>query len=126
MEINNRKAVVVFSNQNAIPWLGFLSKGFRHCFIVVETGAGWAVIDPLSNIMKVDNLSDLPAHDLVDWYRSRGYRVLVATVLAPKMQVAPWALFTCVEVVKRILGIQARWVLTPKQLWNFLLNENNP
>ncbi|MBT4890053.1 MAG: hypothetical protein HON65_10925 [Rhodospirillales bacterium] len=119
-------AVVVFTNQTALPWLRLLSCGFRHCFVAVEADCGWIVFDPLSNVLKTNSLAAISSQELANWYRANGYRVMISYVRDPLMRPAPWALFTCVEAVKRLLGIHSRWVVTPWQLWKFLNNENNP
>ena len=37
---------------------------------------------------------------------------------------APWGPFTCVEAVKRVLGVRARFILTPWRLYKFLREQN--
>lgn len=121
-----RQAVVVFSNQIGLPWLRFLPRGFRHCFVAIEADCGWIVFDPLSNVMNANSLAAISTEDLANWYRSQGYRAVISYRRDPLMKPAPWALFTCVEAVKRLLGIQSRWVITPRQLCKFLIREKNP
>jgi hypothetical protein len=40
------------------------------------------------------------------------------------MRLAPVRPFTCVEAVKRLIGIHAPWTLTPWQLFGHLTDEN--
>ena len=42
-------AFVVFSGQTDLKWLKTLKPGFRHCFVLLETGGHWVVYNPLSN-----------------------------------------------------------------------------
>ncbi len=121
-----RRAVVVFSDRNDLPWLGLLARGFRHCFIAVQADCGWIVLDPLSNMMTVNSLSDISCDDLAAWYNAEGYNTVKTSLCLPPLQPAPWGLFTCVEAVKRVLGISSRRVITPRSLWSFLVKENNP
>ena len=125
-EFENRQAIVVFGNQNSLPWLRLLAPGFRHCFVVIEAQCGWIVLDPLSNIMTANSLAAISSSELRGWYESHGYRSLNVSIRPPRMKPAPWALFTCVEAVKRVLGIYSRRVHTPLQLYNYLINEKNP
>jgi hypothetical protein len=125
-EIYTRQAVVVFSDRNDLPWLGLLARGYRHCFIAVQAECGWIVLDPLSNVMQLNCLSAISTGELSQWYHARGYTVVVTSIGLPLAKPAPWALFSCVEAVKRVLAINARRIITPHDLWKYLIKENNP
>ncbi|MGE4280568.1 MAG: hypothetical protein AB7G62_13350 [Magnetospirillum sp.] len=108
------KALVCFCGADSLWWLRLLRPGFRHCFVAIRQGPFWVVTDPLSHrtIVRLEGLDDLAA-----FYR-RHHLVVVATrLLDPPRRPAPWRPYTCVEAVKRILGVQAPWVLTPWQLY---------
>ena len=65
-------------------------------------------------------IHELPTDfDLPLWLKDRGLEVVPAAV-SREAQQAPWMMFTCVEAVKRILGIHKRWILTPWQLYRHL------
>jgi hypothetical protein len=55
------------------------------------------------------------------FYRQRGHRVIATTLMIPPRVLAPIRPFTCVEAVKRVLGLRAPWVFTPWQLYCHLL-----
>jgi len=121
-------ALVVFSDQTDLPWLRVLKHGFRHCFLAMLQGSRWLIYDPLLHRTEIVAL-DLPMDfDLADWYRAHGLRVVAANVRPaplPPATLAPWAHlplrpFTCVEAVKRVLGIQAANIFTPWQLYRHL------
>lgn len=118
---DNLSAWVVFSGRTELAWLRILKPGFRHCYVLFNDGDRWISIDPLSNYTDI-NVHSLPSDfDLPGWLLDRGHTVVSAPILRPYKQ-APWMLFTCVEAVKRALGIHKRFVLTPYQLYRYLLN----
>lgn len=114
------RALVCFSGAATLWWLRLLRPGFRHCFVAIRQGPFWVVADPLSHrtalwIEAVD--------DLAGFYRRHGLTVVATRLRRPPRRALPWRPFTCVEAVKRILGIRCGWVFTPWQLYNLLLNE---
>lgn len=120
------KAWVVFDGRADIWWLRLLKPGFRHCFVVLDgfvvpqDGRRWVVVDPVSPFTDVAVL-DLPAgYDLPGWFRAMGMTVVAAPLRRDATRPAPWAPFTCVEAVKRVLGLHAALVLTPWQLYRRL------
>lgn len=113
-------ALVVFSGQSDLWWLRLLKPGFRHCFIALAGPGGWVVVDPLSHRTCVALIPHGPEYDLAEWYRARGLTVVTTKVFSPSRRVAPVRAYSCVESVKRILGIHAGWVLTPWQLFRYV------
>ena len=116
MNNSDHKAWVIFSGQADMAWLKILKPGFRHCAVLLNDGRNWVTIDPLSNYTDVV-VHQVPVDfNLPGWMRDRGY-VCVATTLKRTPKPAPFALFSCVESVKRILGIHKRFIFTPWQLF---------
>lgn len=117
--ITAQKAWVVFSGQTDLPWLKILKPGFRHCYVLLNDGRHWLSIDPLSNYTDIA-VQNLPCDfDLPRWMQSRGHLIIPAPIKHEKKQ-APWMLFTCVEAVKRVLGLHSITILTPWQLYRHL------
>lgn len=113
-----RPAWVVFHGQADLPWLRFLKPGFRHCYLLLREGPHWISIDPMLNHMDINLHSHLPPDfDLPGWLEARGHTVVLAFTDRTHKKPAPWRLFTCVEAVKRILGLHTNFVLTPWQLY---------
>lgn len=105
-----------------LPWLRWLKPGFRHCFLILNDGRHWLTLDPMAGWTELAVQPVPAAFDLVEWYRRRGFLVVPAR-LCPRpaggaLTLAP---FTCVEAVKRALGLRAWRVLTPHQLFRHLL-----
>jgi hypothetical protein len=125
-------ALVIFSDQTDLPWLRLLRHGFRHCFLAILQGSRWLIYDPLVHRTEITAL-DLPLDfDLAIWYRAHGFRVVATTIQPgppPRHGLRPWAHFpirpfTCVEAVKRVLGIRATTIFTPWQLYRHLGSRN--
>lgn len=142
--------LAVFSGATTIPWLRLLRPGFRHCFLVWCDGRRWITYDPLAHATHIAVHELDPGFDMAAWYRAAGLRVVRVAQVAratPNVRVqpyadsfggvapdltpgfrppgpaptpAPMAPFTCVEAVKRALGLRARRVITPWQLWRHL------
>lgn len=114
------EAWVAFSDAGgdnaALWWLRWLKPGFRHCFVVLGDAATWVVIDPVSPFTEVAALNRPDFPDLPDWFRRQGMTVTPAPLRRDRRRPAPWRPYTCVEAVKRVLGMHAPAVLTPWQL----------
>lgn len=112
-------ALVVFGGGAALPWQRLLKPGFRHCFVCLNDGRRWIVVEPLSCFTEVAVL-DVPADfDLGRWFAGHGLTAVPAPVRRVRRPVG-WGPFTCVEAVKRVLGLRAPWVFTPWQLYRRL------
>lgn len=115
------RAWVVFTGQADLPWLRVLRPGFRHCFVLLNDGQGWISVDPTLAHMDVSAHHHVPASfDLPQWLRDRGHLAVEAPVFRSFKNRAPWRFFTCVEAVKRVLGLRARFVFTPWQLFRHI------
>lgn len=112
-----QKALVVYVDQHQLWYLRWLKRGFRHCFVVLQEGDLWLAVDPLSNGVEITPLWLGREYDLAGFYQDCGYVVQHVLVGQPRPTPAPLSPFSCVEMVKRVLGIQARWVNTPFQLY---------
>jgi len=113
------KAWVVFSGQADLPWLKILKPGYRHCYVLLNDKKHWITIDPLSSYMDV-NVHDIPLDfNLPLCMKNRGHTVMPAQIQHIDKQ-APWMPFSCVEAVKRVLGIHKRLMFTPWQLYKYL------
>jgi hypothetical protein len=114
-------AVVAFSGRADLWWLPLLKPGFRHCLVALaQPGGGWVLLDPLAHATRVAHLPTLA--DPVGWFLAHGLLPVPVRPVPPAPRAAPWAPFTCVEAVKvkRALGVRARFVVTPWQLFRHL------
>ncbi len=116
-----QRAWVVFCGKAELWWLRFLKPGFRHCFVLLRDGSTWLIVDSLAPRLDVATIAVPPDFDLPGWYSRQPDMLLVpAPIRRDHRRPAPWGAFTCVEAVKRLLGIHAVSVLTPSQLFRFL------
>ena len=118
-------ALVVFSGQADLKWLRMLKPGFRHCFVVIENHGRWILYNPLSHRTEITVLESATGTELMKGYRGQGLRVVPWLFRPVRKKPAPWGLYTCVEAIKRILGIHAPWIITPWNLYKFLINKKN-
>lgn len=118
-----RRALVVFSGATELRWLGLLKRGFRHCFVALDNGERWITVDALSHRTEVVVHALPPGFDLAAYYRSKGLMVVEAAPRPIPRRAAPWELHSCVGSIKRLLGIRARRVVTPWQLYRYLRAE---
>jgi hypothetical protein len=114
-------ALVLFRDATDLPALRLLARGFRHCAVWVRAGDLWIAQETLSH---QTFLRIWPAADeagLVAALRAAGNRVVRARIARAPHRLAPPLPFTCVEAVKRVLGLHAWSVLTPRQLHRHLV-----
>ncbi len=114
------EAWVIFSGQTDFRFLSFLKPGFRHCYVLLRDRQQWITVDPLfpyTEIMAHDIDRDF---DLPGWLEGRGHKVVKAILNRNIKKPAPVMVFTCVEAVKRILGLHRFLIFTPYQLYRHL------
>lgn len=109
-------ALVLFDGRTCLPYLRLLRPGYRHCFALVQTGDGWLLFNPLSNATELVTLPKLRPDELIAAFRADGLEVVPVQRLAPEPRAHPFMPYSCVEAVKRVLGIRERRVVTPWQL----------
>ena len=115
------RAWVVFTGKTELKRLRWLKRGFRHCYLLFHDGRGWYSFDPLAHCTEFAVHSQLEAgFDLPLWLARRGLTVVPAAIETPPPRPAPLMPFTCVEAVKRLLGIRDRRVFTPWRLYRYL------
>lgn len=120
------RALVVFSGRTGVTWLRWLKPGYRHCFVALDDGIEWLTVDPLLHRLEIRASGLASAFDLAAEYRRMSLDVVEIVPAPVPLRRAPFGLFTCVETAKRLLGIRARWVLTPWQLRRWLSRHAAP
>ena len=120
MIIAGSTAYVVFENNVTLWWLHILRKGYRHCKIYVQMSEKiYLEVNPLSNQTFIF-LHFFENH--AEFKKVIHKSCFIKTkIMQSELKSAPIGAFTCVEVVKRILGIHNFWIITPLQLYNFLI-----
>jgi hypothetical protein len=90
-----------------------------------DGGLVWVLYNPLSNGTQLAVWAKINAADLQEGLRQQGYRVVQTYARPASARLYGWRPFTCVEAVKRALGLHAPWVVTPWQLYRVLKKINN-
>jgi hypothetical protein len=125
-KIGGTRAWVVFTGKTDIRWLKWLKRGYRHCYVLLNDGVRWVSIDPAASqtqIIVYHHLS--PDFDLPHWLREEGVSVVACRVKPQAVKRTRFALLTCVETVKRILGIHRFGLITPWQLYCHLHTQSS-
>jgi len=115
------RAIVVFCDATEIRWLRFLKRGFRHCAVVLEIESGWILSDSVSNKTQLKHIVGMDSGELVRRLVAAGLHAIEVVPRNAPQRFAPPLPFSCVEGAKRILGIHAWTILTPWQLYKFLI-----
>ena len=111
------KALVGFGGRPTFWWQHFLKKGFYHCLVALGEGEHWILLDPLAHCLDVLILKDTK---LKEYLTLRGYCLLEVPVCEPSDTSLTIRPFTCVELVRRVLGLPACHIFTPYQLFKHL------
>lgn len=114
-------AWIIFSNDTDIRLLKMFRQGFRHCFMMMQQDDRWVLIDPRSNKTDVQILLHPKSFNFPRYYVEQGKTVLKIPMIAtPQKIMSPFPV-SCVETLKRMIGLHAWFVFTPYQLYKKLL-----
>jgi hypothetical protein len=121
MPARPQRAVVVFIEETRLAKLRWLKPGFRHCYAYLALPGGWIGIDPLSHMTEVKGFYGWPeGADLAAHLRGRGQCALTTAIQQAPHRLAPPLPFSCVEAVKRLIGLQSWSIRTPWELFQHL------
>lgn len=112
-------AIVVFGS-SSLRYLQVLKAGYQHCSVITQDKGNWHLMDPLSNGTHITELGEAAPSEILALFSNDGYDAIAVQRRPPLPKEMPWALYTCVEAVKRVLGLHNRWIVTPWQLRQFL------
>lgn len=117
------KLYVVFEDNTTLWWLRFLKKGFRHCYIlaVLEGGASLLELNPMSNQIIIKFYDNLKTWEYIaNLSKNQNRRICEVRIASAPLKCAPAMVFTCVEFVKRVLGIHQFSIITPYKLFKVI------
>ena len=120
-----QEAYVVFVDNTSLWWLRLLKTGFRHCYLLykLKAAGGWLEINPYSNQTIVKYYSYPPQFDYPAYLETvQKARVCPYAVDFAPPVCAPVSFFTCVEFVKRAIGLHDKFIHTPYQLFKKIKN----
>ena len=119
-DLETQQYWVVFSGQTDKFWLRLLKPGFRHCYVLINDGLRWISVDPMLHRMEVLMHHVPPDFDLPGWLESRGLKSLAVRQTGFQDKPMVPMPFSCVETVKRIIGLRKLSLFTPWQLYRHL------
>ena len=111
------KAVVGFGGEPTLWWMHFLKKGFYHCFVALGRENEWLIIDPLLHFTDAIMIKNV---NIKLFFKNHGYRFVEVPINEPaykRLRVMP---YTCVETVKRFIGVEKSFIFTPYSLFCYL------
>jgi hypothetical protein len=112
----------VFSNDTDIGFLKILKHGYRHCFIIMQQDARWVIIDPRADKTDIQILPHPPHFNFPRYLTEQGKTVVkISNTFKTPRKIASILPISCVETLKRVIGLHQWWVLTPHQLYRALL-----
>jgi len=116
---------VVFEVAEEEHWHNkYLKMGYSHCYCIYETSGNWIAIHPHWSHTEID-ISPLTTFPTIRDYAGIKARVIAYTSdIDPLKHCCTLGIMTCVDVVKRHLGIRAQFVFTPYQLYIYLRNHH--
>ena len=115
---------VVFSDNTSLWWLKLLKPGFRHCYIIlkIKNSGLWVELNPYSNQTAVFIYEYPKGFDFLDYIkRSRKVILCPIEIAQAPLKCSPLSFFTCVEFVKRVIGLHDCFIHTPWQLYKKIL-----
>ena len=116
--------LVVFTDQTDLWWLAFLRRGYRHCFLLIRFDNIWISVDALAHKTEIMRIDIPDSFSLIKWFESQGDSVVRCPTIQTKLKPLWPSAFSCVEAVKRVLGVQKFFIFTPWQLYKFLRKSN--
>lgn len=118
-----RQALVVFEDRTDARVLRCLRPGFRHCFCLTGNGTLWTLCDPLKSRLALATIDGLGAAELAEHFATGGRTVILGAIADGTSPGRPSLRpVTCVEIVKRLVGLRTARVTTPYQLYRRLLD----
>lgn len=112
------KALIIFSDDTDLWWLKILRRGFRHCAVLIEQNGQWILVDALAHKTELLVVDVPDGFQLGEWLRDDGCIVCETRLEHHSARFPLWPAFaTCVESVKRILGVRQAFIFTPWQLY---------
>lgn len=111
---------VAFDDGRPHWWTPFLKPGFRHCWAIRHDAGIWTVINPAMSHTEVATIDGCGTATLADFVTGATAVAYLEGCTDRPVRV-PWVMtpWTCVEVVKGLLGMRDPWVVTPWQLFKY-------
>jgi len=106
-----------YTNRN-YWWVRFLRPGFSHCYLLIKQDVGYVCVEMSIYSMEVNYYPSIR-----EFKKTLDKTTVVIKNYTDVNQSLPMPFFrpfTCVEMVKRVLGIKQWSIFTPYQLYRYL------
>lgn len=103
-------------------WDYFCDMNYAHVWALKWDGFNWTAVTPYVGYTEVMVLPWMEKSDFKTIVRKSKW-IKVEIIADPARTRIPWVLSTayCVDQIKMLLGIRKPFIITPKQLWNYLI-----
>lgn len=111
-------ALLVFTSGTAGHRRWYLAADFQHCITCVRTVRGWMLFEPLEDVLVVKRLGAVDPRQLASVNVALGRVVIAGTKRSGRSRLfnSPFR-GNCVDSAKRLIGLDAPLVVTPRQLY---------
>lgn len=124
-----RELYLVFLDDISYPFSRFIATGFKHVFVIERQGLGWMCIDPSRDDLSATILPASYHVDIIPQFKKNNPDSHII-----KLHVKPNSkgyyprphLMSCVSTVQYILGVYWPHILTPRMLYNKIINNQHP
>lgn len=116
------KYYVVFGESKHAHWfIRCLKPPFQHCLVVRDDDTYWSIIEPLCSHIDTRVVLKEGNADIGQLFPDS---VILSHKAVLKGEAMTWTLGigSCVDIVKRVIGLRDFWVWTPHQLYKRLQN----
>ena len=121
---SNNGWYIVFTKTNKRHWLLSRLRGSQHCFAMSKSPGGsyWVIVNPSwTNIcVEMAFVEDCPTPQ--DYWGADCEVIAVEALPDSDYNRQMFGVFTCVSIVKGLLGINKRFIITPNQLKRYIKN----
>lgn len=119
-----RRVFIAFTTASGLTWLRwFCGPRFQHCSVHIQDQTGWTSIEGLAGYTEIIRHEVTSEFNLPRMLRDQGM-IVVETELRrdekTKRALFP-AIYSCVELAKRILGMNRPLIITPGQLYGQII-----
>lgn len=121
----NEEYYIVFEDAPKRRWFTrFLKPGFTHCYVIYKSASGlfWIIVNPLWSHCDVDIRTVETFPEVRDYTGEYAIIVKYHATINPEQTVAQLCFMSCVDVIKRVIGIKKRRIVTPYQLYREVCN----
>lgn len=113
--------LVFTSAEKPYWWTRFLKDGFHHCYMIVDLVDQRYIIEQTFEQMNVIRLGSACEH--IPPRLDKPSLIITLPDYEAQKNTQLFRPFTCVEICKSLMGLRRPFIQTPKQLFDFCVND---